>query len=240
MTPSWIVNGFIHDTGGRDIVAPWNAYAAAAPSSRLASYSRAARTGDIVAVSGTAALDERGGALHPGDAGAQTRAAFELALDAAAAARRPPRGRRAHAHLPAGRRRLARRRRGPRRAVPRRRPGQHDAARGRADPPGLPRRGRDRRGRQRPGGAHELRRRRRPRALQHPRRARDLPRHARRQPGARRRARRRRRRDARRRRQPRRHVRDQPPRGRDRRGRPRRGRALPGLLGRRGRPSART
>ena len=50
----------------------------------MASYSRAARTGDIVAVSGTAALDEGGTALFPGDAGAQTRAAFELALEAAA------------------------------------------------------------------------------------------------------------------------------------------------------------
>jgi enamine deaminase RidA (YjgF/YER057c/UK114 family) len=50
----------------------------------MASYSRAARTGDIVAVSGTAALDERGSALHPGDAAAQTRAAFEVALEAAA------------------------------------------------------------------------------------------------------------------------------------------------------------
>lgn len=54
------------------------------PFEQMASYSRATRVGDIVAVSGTAALDERGAALHPGDAGAQTRAAFELALDAAA------------------------------------------------------------------------------------------------------------------------------------------------------------
>jgi enamine deaminase RidA (YjgF/YER057c/UK114 family) len=54
------------------------------PFEEMASYSRAARTGDIVAVSGTAALDERGSALFPGDAGAQTRAAFELALEAAA------------------------------------------------------------------------------------------------------------------------------------------------------------
>jgi enamine deaminase RidA (YjgF/YER057c/UK114 family) len=54
------------------------------PFEEMASYSRAARTGDIVAVSGTAALDERGSALHPGDAGAQTRAAFAVALEAAA------------------------------------------------------------------------------------------------------------------------------------------------------------
>jgi enamine deaminase RidA (YjgF/YER057c/UK114 family) len=54
------------------------------PFEQLASYSRAARTGNVVAVSGTAALDERGSALHPGDAAAQTRAAFALALDAAA------------------------------------------------------------------------------------------------------------------------------------------------------------
>jgi len=54
------------------------------PFEEMASYSRAARTGDIVAVSGTAALDEHGRALFPGDAAAQTRAAFELALEAAA------------------------------------------------------------------------------------------------------------------------------------------------------------
>jgi enamine deaminase RidA (YjgF/YER057c/UK114 family) len=51
----------------------------------LAAYSRAARVGDMVAVSGTAALDADGVALHPGDAAAQTRAAFEVALRAAAA-----------------------------------------------------------------------------------------------------------------------------------------------------------
>ena len=51
---------------------------------RLASYSRAARIGDIVAVSGTAALDEGGSARHPGDAAAQTREALRLALEAAA------------------------------------------------------------------------------------------------------------------------------------------------------------
>lgn len=55
------------------------------PFETLASYSRAARAGDIVAVSGTAALDDRGVALFPGDAAAQTREALVRALDAAAA-----------------------------------------------------------------------------------------------------------------------------------------------------------
>jgi enamine deaminase RidA (YjgF/YER057c/UK114 family) len=52
---------------------------------RMAAYSRAARAGDLVAVSGTAALDANGVALHPGDAGAQTREAIKRALEAAAA-----------------------------------------------------------------------------------------------------------------------------------------------------------
>lgn len=51
---------------------------------KLASYSRAARMGNIVAVSGTAALAEDGSALHPGDAYLQTRVALERALEAAA------------------------------------------------------------------------------------------------------------------------------------------------------------
>jgi enamine deaminase RidA (YjgF/YER057c/UK114 family) len=50
---------------------------------QLASYSRAARNGDLVAVSGTAALDEQGRALFPGDPGAQTREALARALAAA-------------------------------------------------------------------------------------------------------------------------------------------------------------
>jgi enamine deaminase RidA (YjgF/YER057c/UK114 family) len=54
------------------------------PFEKLASYSRATRTGDVVAVAGTAATDETGAALHPGDVGGQTRAAFEIALQAAA------------------------------------------------------------------------------------------------------------------------------------------------------------
>jgi enamine deaminase RidA (YjgF/YER057c/UK114 family) len=54
------------------------------PFEKLASYSRAARIGDVVAVAGTAATDETGAALHPGDAGAQTRAAFAIALEGAA------------------------------------------------------------------------------------------------------------------------------------------------------------
>jgi enamine deaminase RidA (YjgF/YER057c/UK114 family) len=55
------------------------------PFEQLASYSRAARIGDTVAVSGTAALDDSGAALFPGDPAAQTRAALLRALDAAAA-----------------------------------------------------------------------------------------------------------------------------------------------------------
>ncbi|MBS1877883.1 MAG: hypothetical protein JST31_00065 [Actinobacteria bacterium] len=51
----------------------------------MASYSRAARLGDVVAVSGTAALDESGKALFPGDSANQTREAFQRALDAAEA-----------------------------------------------------------------------------------------------------------------------------------------------------------
>lgn len=50
---------------------------------RLASYSRAARLGDLIAVSGTAAVSQNGEALHPGDAYRQTKAALELALAAA-------------------------------------------------------------------------------------------------------------------------------------------------------------
>ena len=47
-------------------------------------YVRAVRVGDTVAVSGTAALGPDGTALHPGDAYAQTRDAFERALAALA------------------------------------------------------------------------------------------------------------------------------------------------------------
>lgn len=54
------------------------------PFEKMASYSRAARAGDVVAVSGTAALDEQGRALHGDDVGAQTREAFTRALAAAA------------------------------------------------------------------------------------------------------------------------------------------------------------
>lgn len=50
---------------------------------RSASYARAVRVGNVVAVSGTAALDEHGTALFPGDAGAQTREALTRALAAA-------------------------------------------------------------------------------------------------------------------------------------------------------------
>jgi enamine deaminase RidA (YjgF/YER057c/UK114 family) len=51
---------------------------------KMAAYSRAARVSNVVAVSGTAALDEDGAALFPGDAGAQTREALLRALAAAA------------------------------------------------------------------------------------------------------------------------------------------------------------
>jgi len=47
-------------------------------------YARAVRIGDVIAVSGTAATGENGAALHPGDAYAQTRDAFERALSALA------------------------------------------------------------------------------------------------------------------------------------------------------------
>ncbi len=49
-----------------------------------AAYSRAARQGDLIAVSGTAATGPDGAALHPGDAYAQTREAISRALAAAA------------------------------------------------------------------------------------------------------------------------------------------------------------
>jgi enamine deaminase RidA (YjgF/YER057c/UK114 family) len=50
---------------------------------KIASYSRAARCGEVVAVSGTAAIGPGGEALHPGDVYGQTRHAFEEALRAA-------------------------------------------------------------------------------------------------------------------------------------------------------------
>jgi enamine deaminase RidA (YjgF/YER057c/UK114 family) len=50
---------------------------------QLAGYSRAARVGALVAVSGTAALDSAGVALHPGDTYKQARVAISGALDAA-------------------------------------------------------------------------------------------------------------------------------------------------------------
>lgn len=48
-----------------------------------AAYSRAARHGDQIAVSGTAATSREGIALHPGDTYAQTREAISRALAAA-------------------------------------------------------------------------------------------------------------------------------------------------------------
>jgi enamine deaminase RidA (YjgF/YER057c/UK114 family) len=47
-----------------------------------AGYARAVRRGHVIAVSGTTANDGAGGALHPGDTGAQTAAALRQALDA--------------------------------------------------------------------------------------------------------------------------------------------------------------
>ncbi len=52
------------------------------PFESVAGYSRAARCGDVIAVSGTAAMGADGEALHPGDAYGQTKAALELALAA--------------------------------------------------------------------------------------------------------------------------------------------------------------
>ncbi len=45
-----------------------------------AAYSRAVRVGQRIVTSGTAALDENGVALHPGDVYAQTRDAISMAL----------------------------------------------------------------------------------------------------------------------------------------------------------------
>jgi enamine deaminase RidA (YjgF/YER057c/UK114 family) len=49
-----------------------------------AAYSRAARHGDVIAVSGTAATGPDGAVLHPGDTYGQTREALSRALAAAA------------------------------------------------------------------------------------------------------------------------------------------------------------
>jgi enamine deaminase RidA (YjgF/YER057c/UK114 family) len=54
------------------------------PFEELASYSRATRTGDLVSVSGTAAIDASGACVPAGDVGEQTREALRRALDAAA------------------------------------------------------------------------------------------------------------------------------------------------------------
>jgi enamine deaminase RidA (YjgF/YER057c/UK114 family) len=52
---------------------------------RVAAYSRAARHGSRIVVSGTADLGPEGSAAHPGDAYAQTRAALERSLEAVVA-----------------------------------------------------------------------------------------------------------------------------------------------------------
>lgn len=49
-----------------------------------AAYSRAVRTGNRIVTSGTAALDDSGVALHPGDVEAQTREAIARAVAAVA------------------------------------------------------------------------------------------------------------------------------------------------------------
>ena len=49
---------------------------------QAAGYARAVRRGPSITVSGTTANDGRGGALHPGDTGAQTAAALRQALRA--------------------------------------------------------------------------------------------------------------------------------------------------------------
>ncbi len=49
---------------------------------QVAAYARAARHGDTIVVSGTAALAPDGTVLHPGDTYAQTRVALERALAA--------------------------------------------------------------------------------------------------------------------------------------------------------------
>jgi enamine deaminase RidA (YjgF/YER057c/UK114 family) len=51
----------------------------------VAAYSRAARHGSRIVVSGTADIGPDGSAVHPGDAYAQTKAALERSLDAVAA-----------------------------------------------------------------------------------------------------------------------------------------------------------
>ena len=48
----------------------------------VAAYSRAVRVGGRIVTSGTAALDSKGVALHPGDVEAQTRGAIEVAVAA--------------------------------------------------------------------------------------------------------------------------------------------------------------
>lgn len=74
----------VHNIGwALDIVPPMQRVRSGGKFERLASYSRAARNGDIIAVSGTAALDQHGRAMFPGDPGAQTREALRRALAAA-------------------------------------------------------------------------------------------------------------------------------------------------------------
>ena len=48
----------------------------------MGGYARAVRSGNWIAVSGTAATGPDGHALHPGDVAQQTRRAFEISIDA--------------------------------------------------------------------------------------------------------------------------------------------------------------
>ena len=58
-------------------------YTSGAPWEQKFGYRRAVRMGNVVHVSGTAPIDEQGGTFAPGDAYAQAKRCFEIALAAA-------------------------------------------------------------------------------------------------------------------------------------------------------------